>query len=58
MTVSLSDTYAIETKDLNVYYGGFRAVRDINLAIEPRQITALIGPSGCAKARCCVRSTA
>ena len=38
-----------ELQDLSVYYGSFRAVRDINLAIQKRQITALIGPSGCGK---------
>lgn len=41
--------YAIEARDLNVYYGDFRAVKDINIRIKPRQITALIGPSGCGK---------
>ena len=32
-----------------VYYGDFRAVRDINLPILRNEITALIGPSGCGK---------
>jgi len=41
--------YAIEARDLNVYYGAFRAVNDINLQIERQKITALIGPSGCGK---------
>jgi phosphate transport system ATP-binding protein len=41
--------HAIRTQDLNVYYGKFHAVRDINLAIERQKITALIGPSGCGK---------
>ncbi len=35
--------------DLNVYYGKFHAVRDINLNVERQKITALIGPSGCGK---------
>lgn len=39
----------LETEALNVYYGSFRAVRDIELKIERRKITALIGPSGCGK---------
>jgi phosphate transport system ATP-binding protein len=39
----------IEVKDLNVYYGAFRAVRDISLTVEPHAITAIIGPSGCGK---------
>ena len=38
-----------ETKDLSVFYGSFRAVRDINLPIYKNDITALIGPSGCGK---------
>ena len=32
-----------------VYYGGFRAVRDVSLRVRRRRITALIGPSGCGK---------
>jgi phosphate transport system ATP-binding protein len=39
----------IEVKDLNVYYGKFKAVEDISLTIEPRTVTAFIGPSGCGK---------
>ena len=36
-------------EDLSVYYSDFRAVRDVNLPIFGRTITALIGPSGCGK---------
>lgn len=39
----------IDTKDLNVYYGDFLAVKDVTMEIEARSITALIGPSGCGK---------
>ncbi|MFT4110063.1 phosphate ABC transporter ATP-binding protein PstB [Propionicimonas sp.] len=39
----------IETTDLNVYYGSFRAVEDVTMTIEPRSVTAFIGPSGCGK---------
>ena len=35
--------------DLSVYYGDFRAVRDVNMRIKRNEITALIGPSGCGK---------
>ncbi|MEO8422336.1 MAG: phosphate ABC transporter ATP-binding protein PstB [Actinomycetota bacterium] len=35
--------------DLAVFYGPFRAVRDVNLNIRQNEITALIGPSGCGK---------
>ena len=36
----------IEVNDLNVYYGKFKAVADVTLTIEPRTVTAFIGPSG------------
>jgi len=36
-------------QDLSVYYGSFRAVRDVNLSINRGEITAFIGPSGCGK---------
>jgi phosphate transport system ATP-binding protein len=42
-------TYAIETSNLQLYYGGFQAVKDVNLQVEPFKITAMIGPSGCGK---------
>jgi phosphate transport system ATP-binding protein len=41
--------YAIEARDMHIYYGDFRAVRDVSIKFKPRQITALIGPSGCGK---------
>ncbi len=37
------------TTDLAVYYGTFRAVREVSLSIHHHQITAFIGPSGCGK---------
>jgi phosphate transport system ATP-binding protein len=40
---------ALEVKDLNVYYGAFRAVRDASMPIPPNSVTAIIGPSGCGK---------
>jgi phosphate transport system ATP-binding protein len=39
----------IETRSLNLWYGQFHALIDINFAIRPRAITAIIGPSGCGK---------
>jgi phosphate transport system ATP-binding protein len=39
----------IDVNNLNVYYGAFRAVEGVSLAIEPNSVTALIGPSGCGK---------
>jgi phosphate transport system ATP-binding protein len=38
-----------EVEDLNVYYGDFRAVRDVSLTVRQKQVTAFIGPSGCGK---------
>ena len=38
-----------DVKELNVYYGAFRAVRDVNLQVHQHEITAFIGPSGCGK---------
>ena len=38
-----------DVRDLSVYYGDFRAVRNVTLPIYRNQITALIGPSGCGK---------
>ncbi|WP_448631259.1 phosphate ABC transporter ATP-binding protein PstB [Cellulomonas soli] len=39
----------IDVKDLNIYYGDFKAVADVQMQIEPRSVTAFIGPSGCGK---------
>jgi phosphate transport system ATP-binding protein len=39
----------IDVRDVSVYYGSFRAVRDITIPIARHEITALIGPSGCGK---------
>jgi phosphate transport system ATP-binding protein len=38
-----------DVQDLSVYYGDFRAVREVTIPIYRNQITALIGPSGCGK---------
>ncbi len=38
-----------DARDLSVYYGSFRAVRDVEVQIAKREITAFIGPSGCGK---------
>lgn len=39
----------ITAKDLNLWYGENQALKDINIAIPEKSITALIGPSGCGK---------
>ncbi|NNC80945.1 MAG: phosphate ABC transporter ATP-binding protein [Acidimicrobiales bacterium] len=38
-----------DASELSVFYGDFRAVRDVNLRVRRNEITALIGPSGCGK---------
>jgi phosphate transport system ATP-binding protein len=38
-----------DVKDLAVYYGSFRAVRDVALTVRRNEVTAFIGPSGCGK---------
>jgi len=42
-------TGTLEVEDLNVFYGGFRAVKDVTVRIRPHAVTAIIGPSGCGK---------
>ena len=39
----------IDIKNLDIYYGDFKAVADVNMVIQPRSVTAMIGPSGCGK---------
>ena len=39
----------ITVRDLNFYYGDYRALKDINLSIAEKMVTAFIGPSGCGK---------
>ncbi len=39
----------ISTKNLNLYYGNHHALKDIDIGIRTRSVTALIGPSGCGK---------
>jgi phosphate transport system ATP-binding protein len=42
-------TYSLETKNLNLFYGKNQALKNINLSIPSKSVTALIGPSGCGK---------
>ncbi|MFT6583248.1 MAG: phosphate transport system ATP-binding protein [Alphaproteobacteria bacterium] len=48
---SVPDERAIKiaARDVNVYYGQKKALKDVSLNIEERRVTALIGPSGCGK---------
>jgi phosphate transport system ATP-binding protein len=38
-----------DVREVNVFYGEHKAIRDVNLRLRQNQITALIGPSGCGK---------
>ena len=38
-----------DVRDVSVFYGDFRAVRDVSMEVRQHQITAFIGPSGCGK---------
>jgi phosphate transport system ATP-binding protein len=43
------DAKVFDVRGVSVFYGDFRAVRDVTLPIRRNEITALIGPSGCGK---------
>ena len=46
---SAAETVQIAVRNFNFYYGGFHALKNINLDIYKRRVTAFIGPSGCGK---------
>ncbi len=48
-TVPASPAYSIHTRDLNLWYGSFQALKNVTINVTPGIITALIGPSGCGK---------
>ncbi|HID80068.1 MAG TPA: phosphate ABC transporter ATP-binding protein PstB [Aquifex aeolicus] len=45
----VSDPLKLEVNNLNFYYNGFHALKNINLPVAQNKVTALIGPSGCGK---------
>jgi len=45
----IAEKYKLQTKDVNVFYGDFQAIKDVSMNIKPKTITAFIGPSGCGK---------
>jgi phosphate transport system ATP-binding protein len=49
MRAETKKTHPIEVKNLNFYYGKFRAVINLSMTVEEKTITAIIGPSGCGK---------
>lgn len=42
----------ISIENLNLFYGDFHALKNINLEIPQNKATAFIGPSGCGKSTC------
>lgn len=40
---------AISVSELNLFYGEFQALKNVNMTIKKKEITAFIGPSGCGK---------
>ncbi|MFH1605382.1 MAG: phosphate ABC transporter ATP-binding protein PstB, partial [Pseudomonadota bacterium] len=48
-TVETAPVVQLSIRGLNFYYGGFQALKDINLDICRERVTAFIGPSGCGK---------
>ena len=47
--IQKNNDHKIVTKDVDVFYGDFQALKKINMNIRPFSVTALIGPSGCGK---------
>ena len=45
----MSDNIKLSIEDMNLFYGNFHALKDINMHIPEKEITAFIGPSGCGK---------
>ena len=39
----------LDLKDVDIFYGDFHAVQEVNLSVAPRSVTSFIGPSGCGK---------
>src|SRR5215471_14077449 len=46
---STNGEYVIDVNLKELYYGSFKAVRDTQLQVQRKSITAFIGPSGCGK---------
>ncbi len=47
--LSVEKKIIVEARNVNVFYGHFQALKDINIAIKENSVTAFIGPSGCGK---------
>ena len=44
-----TNSIKLECRDCQVYYGDTHAIKDVNVDIEDKTVTAFIGPSGCGK---------
>ena len=49
LTENNADSNDISVNNCNLYYGDFHALKDINVLIPQKNVTAFIGPSGCGK---------
>jgi phosphate transport system ATP-binding protein len=47
--VNVIETPKIEVRNLNLYYGADQALKNVNMTIPEKRVTAFIGPSGCGK---------
>ncbi len=45
----MQETMKVTVENLNLFYGSFQALKDVQMEILPHEVTALIGPSGCGK---------
>ncbi len=45
----MTNSFNITVRDCNLYYGDFHALKNVNIDIAEREVTAFIGPSGCGK---------
>lgn len=44
-----ASNFSIQTRDVNLWYGDFQALKNVSVNIHQGEVTALIGPSGCGK---------
>jgi len=49
MDAAVKDKVKVDIRDLSFYYGSTKALKDITMPLNNRQVTAFIGPSGCGK---------
>ena len=49
MEAKKANDYKFDISHLNLHYGDYHALKDVNMKIEANKITAFIGPSGCGK---------